>query len=81
MSNAPPGTRIEKYVKAKIKADGVGGKPVRVIMADRRTAGLLCPNVEEGLQMLFNPQVRAGPPAPAEDSFTATDANKYAHSC
>ena len=81
MRNSPLGTRIEKYVKAKIKADGIGRILVRVVMADRRAAGLLYPNVEEGLELFFESCVSASPPAPAEDSFVATDSNKYAHSC
>ena len=81
MRDAPLGARIEKDVKAKIKADGVGCILVRVIMADRRAAGLLYPNVEEGLELRFDPRVGAGPPPPAEDSFVATDSNKYAHGC
>ncbi len=81
MCSAPLGTRIEKYVKAKIQADGVGCKLVRVMMPDRRATALLHPNVEEGLELFFHPRVCAGPPTPAEDSFVATDSNKYAHGC
>lgn len=73
--------RVQEEFVSDFVADGLCGKLVGILVVHGRTASLLNPDVEGGLELLFKAQVGTTPFRCAEDCFFATDSNDYAHEC
>ena len=81
VGSAPFRARVHQEFVVDLVADGFCGVPVGILVFHGRTASLLNPDVEGGLELLFKAQVGATPFRCGEDCFFATDSNDYAHEC